>query len=332
MQAGAPSARGLPGRSAGVAVAISAIVVAWVAGCSAKTPPAPAPSSATSSAAPGPPGSPTSRPGRSSPAPARAGVVTKLLVFVEENHSLGEMTSQMPYTFGLARAFGYASDYTAIGHPSLPNYIAIAGGQTHQITNDGPPSANPVAATSVFGQGAGSGKTVAVYADGMPANCATSDGGTGYAVKHNPWAYFTPERAACRKFDVPAEQLGAAVANGTLPNLGMVIPNLCHDAHDCSLGTADSWFKAAMAKIFAGPDWRSGHLAVVLTADEDDQSQANTVLTVVIHPSQKAHVVTTALTHYSLTRLYEEVAGVPFLYQAASAPSMSTAFGLPLSR
>src|ERR1019366_10442785 len=81
---------------------------------------------------------------------------------------------------------------------------------------------------------------------------------------------------------------------------------------------------------FVAPDWKSGHLAVVLTADEDDQSAGNTVLTVVIHPSQKAHVVTTALTHYSLTRLYEEVAGTAYLFGAASAPSRATPFGLPL--
>ena len=85
-----------------------------------------------------------------------------------------------------------------------------------------------------------------------------------------------------------------------------------------------------MTKIFDGPDWRSGHLAVVLTADEDDRSAGNNVLTVVIHPSQKRNVVTSPLTHYSLTRLYEEVAGVPYLFDAASAPSMTTAFGLLL--
>jgi acid phosphatase len=54
------------------------------------------------------------------------------------------------------------------------------------------------------------------------------------------------------------------------------------------------------------------------------------VLTVVIHPSQKAHVVATPLTHYSLTGLYEDVAGVPYLFKAASAPSMARAFGLPM--
>ena len=80
----------------------------------------------------------------------------------------------------------------------------------------------------------------------------------------------------------------------------------------------------------AGPDWRSGRLAVVLTADEDDHNQGNTVLTTVIHRSQNHHVVNTRLTHYSLTRLYDEVAGLPYLHNAATAPSMAKAFGLPL--
>jgi len=252
-----------------------------------------------------------------------------VLVFIEENHSLSQMKADMPYAFGLAQRFGYAAQYSAITHPSLPNYIAITGGKTYGITNDDPPSANPVSGSSVFGQAVAAGRTAAVYADGMPGTCATSNDGD-YAVKHNPWAYFADERSACQRYDVPVDRLGGAIAGGTLPNVGMVIPNLCHDAHDCSLGTADTWFKGWMTKIFEGPDWRSGHLAVVLTADEDDNSGANTVLTVVIHPSQRANVVTTALTHYSLTRLLEESAGVPYLFGAASAPSMTSAFRLPL--
>jgi len=252
------------------------------------------------------------------------------LVFIVENHSLSQMKSQMPYTFGLAQRFGYATNYTAIQHPSLPNYVAIAGGQTYGITNDDNPSANPVRGTSVFGQAVASGKTAAEFADGMLENCATNNGGSDYAVKHNPWAYFINERGDCQKYDVPVDQLDAAITGGALPNVGMVVPNLCNDAHNCPLGTADTWFRGWMTKIFDGPDWRSGHLAVVLTADEDDSSAGNNVLTVVIHPSQKGNVVTSPLTHYSLTRLYEEVAGVPYLYDAASAPSMTTAFGLLL--
>jgi hypothetical protein len=237
--------------------------------------------------------------------------VTKLLVFIEENHSLSEMV-------------------TAIRHPSLPNYLAIAGGSTFGVTDDAPPASHPVSGQSVFEQAIQSGHTAGVFADGMAAACQQKDGGTKYAVRHNPWTYFANERADCQRFDRPIGDLAAAVSAGTLPNVGMVVPNTCNDAHDCPLGRADDWFANWMTRIFAGPDWKSGQLAVVLTADEDDRSANNTVLTVVIHPSQKAHIVSAPLTHYSLTRLYEDVVGATHSGSAASAPSMSDAFGLPL--
>ena len=258
--------------------------------------------------------------------------VTKVLVFVEENHSLSQMKSGMPYAFGLAKKFGYATKYTAITHPSLPNYIAIARGQTYGIKDNKSPSSHQVRGKSVFGQAIAAHKTAATYADGMPSNCATSNGGSSYVVKHNPWAYFIDERTLCKKYDRPISSLGPAITNGTLPNVGMVIPNLKNDAHDGSLGTADKWFKSWMTKIFAGEDWKSGRLAVVLTADEDDRNSGNAVLTLVIHPSQKGHVVSAPLTHYSLTRLFEEVTSTSFLNKAATAPSMAKAFGLPITK
>ena len=163
----------------------------------------------------------------------------------------------------------------------------------------------------------------------MPSRCALTNSGS-YAVRHNPWTYYTHERAGCRSEDRPMKAFGPDVSSGRLPRVGMVTPNICHDAHNCSLATADTWFAHLMTTIRSGPDWRSGHLAVVLTADEDDKKSGNTVLTTVIHPSQHHHVVRTRLTHYSLTRLYDDVAGMPYLHHAADAPSMARAFGLPL--
>jgi len=254
-------------------------------------------------------------------------------VVLEENHSLTQMRSGMPYTFGLARRYGYATAYTAIRHPSLPNYIAIAGGGTYGITNDDPPSAHRIHGPSVFGRAIATGHTVAVYADGMPATCALDNGGNAYAVRHNPWAYFVDERGDCRRHNVPFSQLGDAISAGTLPDVGMVVPNLCHDAHDCDLSVADNWFRGMMRHVFAGPDWRSGRLAVVLTADEDEHdNQGNTVLTVVIHRSQRGRVVTSPLTHYSLSGLLSQVGGTAPLGAARTAPSMAEAFRLPLRR
>ena len=312
----------------GVLALALALSLAACAGNGSSSPkPSPTPPAATSAATSAPSTGPrvTSRP-----------VVTKLLVFIEENHSLDQMREQMPYAFGLAKRYGYATNYFALSHPSLPNYIQIAGGQTHGVVDDSDPSTYPLEGSSVFGQAIAQGRTAGVFADGMTEPCAPRDEGTGggneYVVHHNPWVYFRAEHAECMRYDQPVAALDAAIRTGRLPNAGMVVPNLCHDAHDCSLATADAWFKTQMQAVMAGPDWKAGRLAVVLTADEDDRNSGNRVLTVVIHPSQHAHVVATPLTHYSLTRLYSQVIGsTTYLRNAASAPNMAAAFGLPLS-
>lgn len=323
-------------------VPVATVLAFGVLGCTGQAPNAGSPTTPTTT--PETPSPTTASPATASPTSAspatpsptrapsgRSAGVTKLLVFIEENHSLSQMKAEMPYAFGLAERYGYATDFTAIQHPSLPNYIAVAGGSTHGITDDDGPADNPVPGRSVFGQAIAAGKTAGVYADGMPENCALEDGGSDYAVKHNPWAYFPDERGDCEKYDVPLDHLDEAIDAGTLPNVAMVIPNLCNDAHDCPLDTADSWLEDRMSSVLSGPDWKAGRLAVVVTGDEDDHSQGNRVLTVVVHPSQQGNVVTSPLTHYSLSGLFSDVTGTSRLGEALTAPSMADAFRLPLA-
>ena len=253
---------------------------------------------------------------------------------MEENHSLAEMRSGMPYLNGLATGYAYASGYKAVTHPSEPNYLAIAGGSTFGDSADHNP-AFQVTGASVFGQALSTGRTAGVYAESMTGNCQQSNSGT-YVVKHNPWASFASERTACDRFDVPAgsPQSGAlrsAIVAGTLPNVGLLVPNVCNDAHDCSLATADTWLSAWMSTIMAGPDFSSGRLAVVITGDEDDSSAGNTVLTTVVaRQLDSAHlVVTNSLNHYSLSGLLDRVAGAPLL-RGATAGFVSS-FGIRIA-
>jgi acid phosphatase len=251
-------------------------------------------------------------------------------VFVVENHSLDEMRSQMPWTWSLARHYGYATSYHALSHPSLPNYLAIVGGSTFGVHDDRDPSAHPIPGASVFGAALRAGLTARVYADAMPAPCYPTSAGE-YAVRHNPWTYFVDEGSACRSFDTPLARYADDVRSGHLPDAAMVVPDVCHDAHGCSLATADAWMKQEVGLALAGPDFGAGRLAVVITADEDDGSQGNTVLTVVAHTSLQSVATSAPLSHLSLCRLYTEVLGLPPLRGAASAPSMASAFHLPLA-
>ena len=60
-------------------------------------------------------------------------------VFVLENHSYDEIIDNpdVPYLNHLAHRHGMATQYYAVAHPSLPNYLAMISGSTHSCTSNG---------------------------------------------------------------------------------------------------------------------------------------------------------------------------------------------------
>jgi phospholipase C len=252
--------------------------------------------------------------------------ITKVLTIVEENHGTAEAKAGMPYLTSLAATYGSATDYQSLTHPSLPNYLAMLAGSTLGIRDDGDPSAHPVSGPSVLDLALAHGHTAKVYAESMPANCARSNADR-YAARHNAWTYF-PQSTGCAHLDVPADRIDADAAAGTLPNVGLLIPDLCHDGHDCALGEADGYLRDVLRTVMAGPDWQSGHLTVVITFDEVENDGSGTLLTAVVAPSLHGVQVATPLTHYSWSRWMTDLVGAPPLRLAAGAPSLGKAFHL----
>jgi phosphatidylinositol-3-phosphatase len=241
-----------------------------------------------------------------------------------ENHSYSQVigTSSTPYINQLANQCGLATNYKAITHPSLPNYIAMTSGGTQGVTDDNGPSSHPLTAASIFSQ-LGHGNWGSLQ-ESMPSNCALSSSGQ-YAVKHNPAAYFTNVRTDCSVFDVPL----AAVPD-IHTKFTFVTPNMCNDMHDCSTGTGDNWLKNFIPKLIATPQYQSGNTAIFLTWDEDDFTTVNKVANIVISPYTVPGTKNgTAFSHYAMLRTTEELLGTgSYLGGAATAPSMATGFGL----
>ena len=302
---------------------------ALVASCSRTSVPTGPTASAPTTAAP--PAPATTAPS-SSPVAHRP--PAKVLVIVEENHGTSSALSSMPTLAQLAHQYGYATNYLALTHPSLPNYLALAGGSTFGVTDDAGPSTHPIPGQSVFDQALALGRSARTYAESMDGPCQLTSHGD-YAVRHNPWTYFSDarSRSGCDRYDLPAGStasgsLNSDVRAGRLPDIGFLVPNLCHDAHDCSLGTADSWLRDWLSVLRSGPDWTSGRLAIVVTFDENEGGSPNTVLTAVLSPGLQQVVTTAPLSHYSLVRFLDETIGAPELRGAAGAASLAAAFGL----
>jgi phosphatidylinositol-3-phosphatase len=284
--------------------------------------------------------------------------ITKVLTIVFENTDLASIIGSptAPNMNALATSCGLATNYHGIQFPSLPNYIALTSGQIPPaIAGDGvngrdcqPSPACQSTDPSIFTQiaaaaaaSAPAAPTWRTYAESMPANCSPRNDGE-YAARHNPPVYYPNDAAACALDDVPsgtpaAGVLASDLAAGTLPSYGLFIPNLCDDGHDSCNGAnrvaeEDATIGAWMPQILASPDYRSGHLLVVLTADTSSSAaNGNVLATVLVNPDVAAATqVSDRFDHYSLLRLDEELLGLPLLANAADAADLAPAFNLPL--
>jgi len=294
------------------------------AGCSAPVTATPATPTATSSAP---------RPAASSAASPAGSLrdVRKILVIMEENHSIQQIfPSGMPYLWSLAQRYAYATDWTDVAHPSLPNYLAIFAGSAFNDPQDCPPAPGcSYPGPSVFGQALARGESAKAYEESMPGPCAAGFVGE-YDVNHNPWAYFPSEASSCRAHDVPAgTPAGGALAGdvhaGALPDVGLVTPNLLHDGHDGTPAQADAWLRGWIPVLMSGPDWRSGRLAIVVVFDEGETTEQ--VPFVLMTPGLSGVKISKPANQYALTRLIDAVIGAPPLRQADSATDVASLLG-----
>jgi phosphatidylinositol-3-phosphatase len=240
---------------------------------------------------------------------------------VMENRSYSEIVGSpdAPYINKLAHQCGLAANYSAVSHPSLPNYIAMTSGSTQGISDDGGPSQHPLAVPSIFSQ---LGTQWRALAESMPSSCYLDDSAS-YAVRHNPAVYYTNIRSVCSR---------RAVRLSGRPNLSarftFVTPNVCHDMHDCSTQAGDSWLASFVPKILRTRQYRKGATVVFVTWDEG--SGDNHVATLVLSRYTRPGTVSRKpFSHYSLLRTTEALLGIPAkLGQAATAADMRAAFHL----
>lgn len=231
-----------------------------------------------------------------------------------ENHSYGQVIGQnsAPFLNGLARAGALFTDSRAITHPSEPNYLALFSGSTQGVTGDDCPLR--LTAANLASELLAAGYTFAGYAEGLPATgSGACSAGSSYARKHVPWTNFSDvPRALSLPFSAfPAGNFAA------LPTVSFVIPDLCHDMHDCSVGTGDAWLRAHIRPY---ADWAMTHHSLLIVDwDENDGSPGNQIPTIfagqMVHPGRYGQ----AITHYGVLRTIENLYRLPPLGRARTA-------------
>jgi len=256
------------------------------------------------------------------------------LIVMENEESTGVMgNNAAAYINTLATGHGLATQYFAVSHPSLPNYLALTAGSTEGIASDC--TGCYVDATNIADQVESSGRSWKAYLESMPSSCYVGDA-YPYMQKHNPFIYYNDVRtnpASCAEHVVPFTQLSTDLVNGTVPNLAWITPNMCNDMHDCSIATGDAWLANVVPGILASSAFQNGGV-LFITWDEGESSAGccgnaagGQVATLVIAPNGVAGLRSTiAETHYSLLRTIEDAWGLSALGQAASAVAMREYF------
>ena len=275
-------------------------------------------------------------------------------VIMMENHSLSTIqgNASAAYINSLMTTFSYASNFWAVHHPSLPNYLALVSGNHYGVSCDCGVSGSACSALNcnfVFSscncaqsamhlgdQFEAAGIPWRAYGEDMGTACNTSPSGN-YVIKHIPFLYFDNVRtnaARCAAHVVDyASNFGPDNTAGSY-RFSMITPNQCHNMHDrCPLTTGDAvqqgndWLAAQVPSILAGPGFGpAGRDVLFIVWDEEDVTtyvagSSAAAPMIAISPLVRAGFATAVrYDHYALLATIEDSFGLSRLGSAATAP------------
>jgi acid phosphatase len=259
---------------------------------------------------------------RTAAAQQAAPVVGHILLIVLENKEYDRVigSPDAPYLNGLASQYAVADAYYGVRHPSLPNYLALLGGDTFGMRSDC--TTCFVDAPNLVDALEAGGKTWKSYQEDLPSPCFLGTSAGGYVLKHNPFLYFRdiredPDR--CQRV-VPLAQFADDLQAGTLPDLVWITPNVRHDMHNGSVAEGDHWLESFVPPILASDAWRQDGL-LLITWDEgtsnarccDMAAGGHMPLLLIAPQGAPGYHSPVPATHYSVLRTIEDLWGLDYL-------------------
>jgi arylsulfatase A-like enzyme len=244
------------------------------------------------------------------------------MVVVFENRSAVAVlgSSDAPYLTSLAASGATFNAAYAETHPSQPNYLALFSGSTQGVTDDH--CLDQLPGENLGSQLLDAGLSFVGWSEGLPGVGFTGCKSGDYARKHNPWVNFSNLPASVNQ---PLSGLPADYAE--LPTVSFVIPDMCHDMHDCGVAVGDAWAHVALDPYVL---WARGHNSLLLvTFDEDDRSGDNHIPTFIVGAGVQATRTDQRIDHYDMLRTLEDMYGLPPLGEAANAQAFTGIWSPP---
>ena len=248
-------------------------------------------------------------------APPRA---EHVVLVIEENRSFQVIVDakDTPYIHQLVAEGALFTQSYAIDHPSEPNYLALFAGDTEGLKDDSCPHEYKGANLAEALQA--KKFTFTIYSENLPQagfdGCGSED--KLYRRKHNPVPNFTTVPSG---EDQPWSAFPADFSR--LPTVAYVVPNMINDMHDGSAAQGDDWLKKNLDGYV---QWaKTHHSLLILTWDEDDGTQNNQIVTLVVGEGVKPGRYDRRLTHYDVLRTLTDMYGLKPIGHGAEATAIS---------
>ncbi len=189
-----------------------------------------------------------------------------VVLIVMENHEYSDIvgSADAPYVNqSLIPGGKLFTNYDAVSHPSLPNYLAMTSGSTGGKQGTDSVSAGEIAADNLFGQLSTAGIDWRAFEEAMPSACfkpySAGSSPNSYELKHDPAMTYADiaDTSLCRQV-VPYSWLDPS----HLPPFSFVTPDECNDMHSCPAQAGDAWLARNIPPLL-----RAGAI-VIVTFDE----------------------------------------------------------------
>ena len=299
-----------------------------------------------------------------SPAQAKDDRLDRVFVIVMENHDLDKVIGTTdsdgvpltPFLAHLSATYGIESSYFGVTHPSLPNYIAIIGGNVFSVKNNHgscfsatPPSpCNSISAPSLVDQLEEHGLSWEGLFESMPSvgflgTSFPENGKELYVQKHNPFVYFqdivsSPQRLARLKPFVLDELKSELSSPSSASRFVFIVPNQCssqHGAKSCNtdalaLAASDAFLKETVPVIINSPAFTERAVLFIVWDESEGAGEegccgvpgGGRIPLIAITKHNAPIKDATPSNHYSLLATIEDGFGLPRLGNAKDAATL----------
>src|SRR5881296_3211490 len=242
----------------------------------------------------------------------------QLVVVLMENQNLNDVYGPAAYMTQLADLYSFSEGWASITNPSQPNYIAILGGSTFGITDDGNHlNLNHPTMVDILENTSKTWKAFAEDASGSGCSLNPPRG-----EDHFPFLSYTTitnNSARCANL-LPGSYNEVISAFNAGTNFIWLTPNDCHNMHSCSVATGDAWIQSWVPNLLTAMAGKKA--ALIIMFDEAYTSPPDIYMSFSGPATQLAYKSTASYTHYSLLKLIEDVWGGGNLGQGdVTAPS-----------